>query len=1775
MRIKEYLCFHLLYKFNLKTNGTMKHSKQQLNWAARVFALLALFVFGGVGQRAFAQNTRPADGYYRFVSASTTEIVGSALYASGGAVCWKALDESDVSFVWKVEATTDGYYRLTNPLLDISLGDDGKVALLQQADGSYALKRPSADGWLHALSHGNVSVELGGQTTFGNVGWGFNTWTMEKLADDDPLVALAIKAKELKDKAMAAISENSTDLTPTADTERANNYADFFSNAAMTVEHGITFGSDGGGFAALIDGNANTFFHSSWNGSPQWSDYKDDGQTTVSKSDAVKADYAYATSKQNLGVKMIAPASNIYYVWTERAGQYSATPTSIDVEVSNDRENWTTAYTDYTSFSVSDAGGADVFVGPLKFDKPYQYVRFISNRGYRRASGVNNPVGYFNLAGLHVYEAKGKLASANTDATNSLFTSLQSLNNSTSQVDLQRAVNNLEAAYNSVIEGKVSGDTIVKDGYYLLNLVDADDPTTCWVPMQDGEIWRLGGYSANLSVPSAEYIWHITRNASGNYSLKNCGSQALSYPESMTKGSSEDEYVIMQGKNLQEFRIVLNTDGTAYIYPADNSNNLSLNTETGFIGLSSKRGANSLVSFVGVQATDAMHLDEALSDANGRQFTVGTEPGQVSQEDYDAFSEVLKKAENERKAPSASAATVANELNAATATLDAKVNTFADGYYYIVSTKDNSQHIAPYLESNNTYTGLKLQGTSADAALVWHITTNPSGQKVMKNLAFADSTYLAALGSGYSWQSVRMGLLSQSHQTFTNLYGNVYRIQTSESGAFLDASNDVIYTGNAYNPADNSEWAIVSVPQDAMPKLAPLVEAITDARAAIRATNVSADPGGASGDLTNINAALNNAEKLYADGASEDDASTAAKALANATEEFLAQDHSQTTPVTEGYYRLVNEGAAYMGSGTPAAYAKNGHLFWGPLDNDDPHFVFKITPQGDKFYVQSALYDTHIGTLDTLGLVAMQSEPHAVDITSAGGMLWNIINPDDNKQYVRGGGGDEMNAEFRMRVNYTSDFTRKQHNWYLRRLSADEVESMQKNAETTRVNEGLTNAIARGENAYSGAFRYDVDYSSPLITDVNPDFPRDGQVWSTPRENDKSWASYANLLTGGFRCENASDIDNKSGVPLQVDLKDKPVKDFEIKYSVYSSDWIWRESWADITVYATNDETIAGKDDLTPSEWKFVGHYTDLPVNFGSLQGHTRTFNYRIIDADKPYRFFRIMVNKTIMPQAYGRFYVGAFNIYEAVANAEGSPYNYVDGMKDAADHLRSLIVDARTKLDAGTATAADVEALNAAAKTVEDMTPNANRLNALISEVNKYIADYGAGDGWGDVTEDQYLAIQDAVAEADAYDHENPSIADLATRYGNLQNAFALYKSQQKRIEPGKWYRIVSTDITRPGTISQGGTADDSQTQFGFTQHKVIFASRDNNVGTGLTLNGYDYLTGTRADSVDASPYAMWRLVSVQDAEEGTYALQNRATGLYLGQITPTVNKGMQEEASPYEVVLIKSGQYAISSAVDNANRYPLHGYGGGGLGSWDGLTIGTAKDSPSSWNFEEVDESALESLAVNIPDNSISIVTLPFAYTAEVADINESNGIMAYAIAGISDDGKKLNLTLKNSFEAGEPFFVVANDYTLTGEEPSAVAFALPFANELSREAKTANGLVGTFLPAHPRTAGLGYIATGKVAATDAYTTIAAQTGYISTGKIVNSASATIDLQLDLPDKINGIATTAIIGKGEKADVYTIDGVLVKKGVNALDAAKGLKKGVYIVNGKKILVK
>lgn len=50
-------------------------------------------------------------------------------------------------------------------------------------------------------------------------------------------------------------------------------------------------------------------------------------------------------------------------------------------------------------------------------------------------------------------------------------------------------------------------------------------------------------------------------------------------------------------------------------------------------------------------------------------------------------------------------------------------------------------------------------------------------------------------------------------------------------------------------------------------------------------------------------------------------------------------------------------------------------------------------------------------------------------------------------------------------------------------------------------------------------------------------------------------------------------------------------------------------------------------------------------------------------------------------------------------------------------------------------------------------------------------------------------------------------------------------------------------------------------------------------------------------------------------------------------------------------------------------------------------------------------------------------------------------------------------------------------------------------------------------------------------------------------------------------------GITDTALAAEDVRVDVYTISGVLVRSGVKASEALDGLSKGIYIVNGKKIL--
>ena len=172
------------------------------------------------------------------------------------------------------------------------------------------------------------------------------------------------------------------------------------------------------------------------------------------------------------------------------------------------------------------------------------------------------------------------------------------------------------------------------------------------------------------------------------------------------------------------------------------------------------------------------------------------------------------------------------------------------------------------------------------------------------------------------------------------------------------------------------------------------------------------------------------------------------------------------------------------------------------------------------------------------------------------------------------------------------------------------------------------------------------------------------------------------------------------------------------------------------------------------------------------------------------------------------------------------------------------------------------------------------------------------------------------------------------------------------------------------------------------------------------------------------------------------------------------------------------------------------------------------------------------------------------------------------------ITEDGTRLELTRKDDFEAGEPMILVAGDYESSEHPNVQVQFNVP-TDVVDTAAVTANGLVGTLDGFTIKTEGMGYFQDGALKSITGSKFFEGRSGYIDPGKVVNNPEASVDLVITTSETLNGCKTVMTSPTSEVVNVYTIDGVLVKKNVKALKAVEGLMKGIYIIGGKKKLVK
>lgn len=219
----------------------------------------------------------------------------------------------------------------------------------------------------------------------------------------------------------------------------------------------------------------------------------------------------------------------------------------------------------------------------------------------------------------------------------------------------------------------------------------------------------------------------------------------------------------------------------------------------------------------------------------------------------------------------------------------------------------------------------------------------------------------------------------------------------------------------------------------------------------------------------------------------------------------------------------------------------------------------------------------------------------------------------------------------------------------------------------------------------------------------------------------------------------------------------------------------------------------------------------------------------------------------------------------------------------------------------------------------------------------------------------------------------------------------------------------------------------------------------------------------------------------------------------------------------------------------------------------------IEEAADVNASGSINITDLIAIANIAVGNTD--APALRLPKAATNDVlslGDYDAATGIIAIALDNATDyAGFQMDIALPQglTLESAELTGRAASHTLMTGVNPDGSI-----------------RLLGFSLDNAEITAGSDAIITLKV---KAGASLSANDNIIISDIFFTQAN---EVESVLPNVNTNAAVTAIaqIGvDGEGVNVYDMRGVLVRQGMNPAEATKGLPTGVYVINGKKVLVK
>ena len=190
----------------------------------------------------------------------------------------------------------------------------------------------------------------------------------------------------------------------------------------------------------------------------------------------------------------------------------------------------------------------------------------------------------------------------------------------------------------------------------------------------------------------------------------------------------------------------------------------------------------------------------------------------------------------------------------------------------------------------------------------------------------------------------------------------------------------------------------------------------------------------------------------------------------------------------------------------------------------------------------------------------------------------------------------------------------------------------------------------------------------------------------------------------------------------------------------------------------------------------------------------------------------------------------------------------------------------------------------------------------------------------------------------------------------------------------------------------------------------------------------------------------------------------------------------------------------------------------------------------------------------------------TLCLPYAVEAGNLS---GADFFSIAGkVMQDGMPQSLVLEpvTALEAGVPYVF------FNGSSDKLIAV---YSGEPVSAPREANGLVGSFGGQDVAEGMYLFTVNNEVQLCGKGCSIAGNRAYIDMAKVpeLNPGEMGVNRRVISLDNTTGILPTP--AKGTRVDVYTLSGVEIRHQVDASEATSGLPQGIYLVNGRKMIVK